>query len=1795
MMIMEPDSKDFAADFETVSVLIEKRNEYAKKTINECNAAINALGSNYFVDIDLIKNAAEQLKEYEDIQGTLCKVLGKVLPGYETKNFTDIQGLLIEQKNNDDELRQIRNTLEKFLLVSSGDNVDSKAILDENKIKVKSLLEERDVNFLRTEASPYHLFLKLTENHQLISDISVKEEEMIEKEFPKPIPRYLYAGYFFLANTLPANEVQKQNLDFTTAKESTPFHTTPFVHEMAKKINNVWKFIPPFSNLHRKFLLTLASLWVLSEDLIGKYIFEKQDVKESLKKFIKEGYLTVITDAKSKSAFYAFSPKGLKMFAAATSREMLMSRGDKIPSKLLSSQELKSRQEILSDLIRINSIVLFLMRIAKRDAQNVKKMIFVSEWAFTPEGTPCLIFSREIQNHKSIEFFVISYCNGQDSAIAEKVPQKTDKGDLINNVILICENIVIAETMSSQLTKVCPWQRLFTVSIDRETKKLFLYEDGEKINFLSLLSDTYPNDNSNFPDAIGITHKETSQPRVQEAKIENIERKTDIANRVETLDASGDSPVNTSNAALVASVLKSESEFLIPEKTDDENDKDAKEVTEIEEFTQSETIAANNAREKAGDILSSGLTPKHTEEFVSLCDMLLQEGIDIQDDDIVVNSLTQAVVLMKSLSLEENYPQYHILYKQLLLATDFPLDPHTYDSNSIFAVFNDGDKRSVFSLATILRAIFSPDMSYDHPLYEYAKDVFSDFETIFEKYGALKPLFNLLLQVKDLSPTGFSDSVLNRFTDQSKQKEKIKKLREEASQLVELPVIKKMINGIPDMLDLCFGAKSDLRTCLEIISKDKTDEIDFVKSIYEKFCNKNIDGFQIVSADKIELEFDKNWKIARKEDRMLLIKAPREKILEGFKKRIDLIDSWLNIIKQNNNTGKRDNESLLSLRSKIIKELDLVLPFIKETYGPFDKTVLVYLLDNIKKKLSGETIDRRKTFADMLRSGFFSVDENGLPVIMPKLSSVPYFEPWRNVLKHIAAPVIGLRETLLRVSDKAYPDFYDNIGAAQAICRYLSDYCEEIDNSEKYTVSIPDAKKSANQRTDDFKNDLEIAFAYGRISESQREELLDVVDEFEEDFLSANDFGIWNGFLNALRKNIGDNAQTRHKELDLDITDRRKNNKRDELTVLLDIAAEKLRAPEKNFALAEEYINYFDIGYIEDLEHIAIEEKDTNPFLKFISKNVYDDLLNLCRRNQARSLRGFGWNYTEERLKQSNVSEQYREGARRLLCNLPNQPKEARPESIQQLLTELGFVVEKVTPGQKNCSFKALIKPDQKDKTEYLHPVDIMGTKLCSPVDIIFLFGKMQPNDIVDRICGYELSQTAIVFLNGTLDLPARRQIAERFHTEKSGHNPFLLVDWVLLLFLATYQKTERLPVLLNCTLPYTSSFQPFVTSGAVSDEMFIGRKQELGQILNPNGPVIVYGGRQLGKTALLERALSRAHHPQKKEYAFYINAIGCKDEAKLAEKILTELSSAGLDVTGGISLENICGSLKKQHQEQRWSRLLLMIDEADSILETFKMSAPSYSNLNAFADLRRATNNNFKFVLAGLHNVCRVAQDSNTVFGQLGGPLCIKPLSSFDARNLLTKPLRYLGFSLDNAYLEHILVNTIFYPGIIHFVGYKIVDNLSIKYSDYYRASNDNPPYDLTDKQLGSIMNSADLNNSINDRIKWTLEVDPRYFMLARCIAYLYYTDPEKNKNGYSVEEILEYAQLLEISCLNGINSGDCKTLLMEMVEMGILVTPSSMSFRLRRRRFLEVIGKDTYEIENEIKRLEAENRNAL
>ena len=117
--------------------------------------------------------------------------------------------------------------------------------------------------------------------------------------------------------------------------------------------------------------------------------------------------------------------------------------------------------------------------------------------------------------------------------------------------------------------------------------------------------------------------------------------------------------------------------------------------------------------------------------------------------------------------------------------------------------------------------------------------------------------------------------------------------------------------------------------------------------------------------------------------------------------------------------------------------------------------------------------------------------------------------------------------------------------------------------------------------------------------------------------------------------------------------------------------------------------------------------------------------------------------------------------------------------------------------------------------------------------------------------------------------------------------------------------------------------------------------------------------------------------------------------------------------------------------------------------------------------------------------------------------------------------------------------------------------------------------------------MNSSDLNKSIKDKFWWSLELDPRYFMIARCITLLYhfYEDDRVSGSwlGFKVDEIIDMANTYDIHCLEKETKIGFINLLDEMVEMGILSNPSIGLYRLRRSSFVDIIGEnlDTLEVD--------------
>ena len=119
-----------------------------------------------------------------------------------------------------------------------------------------------------------------------------------------------------------------------------------------------------------------------------------------------------------------------------------------------------------------------------------------------------------------------------------------------------------------------------------------------------------------------------------------------------------------------------------------------------------------------------------------------------------------------------------------------------------------------------------------------------------------------------------------------------------------------------------------------------------------------------------------------------------------------------------------------------------------------------------------------------------------------------------------------------------------------------------------------------------------------------------------------------------------------------------------------------------------------------------------------------------------------------------------------------------------------------------------------------------------SQIEVVCLFGKRTATQLIDDACKLGITSTFIVLLDADLSTADRRAMAKYVFTQTDvGQASFLVIDRVLALYLAMQSSNERLPAMLQCTLPYTI-YQPFTNgSGSTADEMFFGRVSELASI----------------------------------------------------------------------------------------------------------------------------------------------------------------------------------------------------------------------------------------------------------------------------------------------------------------------------------------------------------------------------
>ena len=420
-----------------------------------------------------------------------------------------------------------------------------------------------------------------------------------------------------------------------------------------------------------------------------------------------------------------------------------------------------------------------------------------------------------------------------------------------------------------------------------------------------------------------------------------------------------------------------------------------------------------------------------------------------------------------------------------------------------------------------------------------------------------------------------------------------------------------------------------------------------------------------------------------------------------------------------------------------------------------------------------------------------------------------------------------------------------------------------------------------------------------------------------------------------------------------------------------------------------------------------------------------------------------------------------------------------------------------------------------------------------------------------------------------------------------------VVLDETLVLFLSTI-GANRVRAFFDCTLPFTCA-EPFVTTASlVPPELFYGRAKERQDIGDRYGSCFVYGGRQIGKTALLRSVEADLHRPAAGRIAKWIdlkrNAIG---DAKPPEDawmvIWRELNEIGVvpekPPQGREALIQRLRECIQAWLQGDDRQILLLLDEADAFLEADSSRKDDhFRESTALKGIMDSTERRFKVVFCGLHNVLRTTARANHPLAHLGQPIGVGPLLSNgeweEARNLVREPLEAIGcrFSAGEPVL-YALAQTNYYPSLIQILGTELTRSV--------RDRGGPVPNDVTVDDIASVF-SGPARDAIREKFQLTLQLDERYEVIAYSLAFRFGHEVRDYSQGieraHLLDDVLQWWKdgfLALGSEADPMPLTEFEVLLDEMVELGVLrrlpvVGRQEPRYTLRNLNILPLLGND-------------------
>lgn len=490
-------------------------------------------------------------------------------------------------------------------------------------------------------------------------------------------------------------------------------------------------------------------------------------------------------------------------------------------------------------------------------------------------------------------------------------------------------------------------------------------------------------------------------------------------------------------------------------------------------------------------------------------------------------------------------------------------------------------------------------------------------------------------------------------------------------------------------------------------------------------------------------------------------------------------------------------------------------------------------------------------------------------------------------------------------------------------------------------------------------------------------------------------------------------------------------------------------------------------------------------------------------------------------------------------------------------------------------------------------------------------------NSVYDVICTWNYSPHAVTSLSsvtrsarngqraliviyfGGLTKPARNEIRTNCVRDNLS---FALLDEILFEFLATVDRESRFETFIRCALAYSAP-NPYIPeerlSEAVPPEMFYGR-ESIASGIEYGSTHFLFGGRQVGKTALLRHILRRGNDPGGRRFTWFIDLKGegyvsgapDKDPAAVWGMMLRLFKQDGLigEDPSEVPSEAIPDVLRSTIQQDGRLRVLILLDESDRFLELDSDSGSLV--VEAMRSLMRDTNDRFKVVFAGLHSVQRfaLARRRNSPFYSFGyDPSTprrggLGPFKYDEAQRLVVEPMRAIGIEFESPLLvDTILTHTECHPAEIQFFCHRLVTLLR------EGETLENPPYTIRQSHVDEVANSEHIRRGIRRRYEVTFELDEHYRAISLSMIYHYHGPESSALEPLSVSAVRDLVRDLirndrvwEDFDESNLSDVRLDSLLNELVGLGILVQHGT-GYRVRSQRIARVFGRSE-DVLNEI-----------